>query len=82
MSSHSYIIRFPSERSRDEFQEALDSRGLVEGHVQFGDFLPDVVIQDVSDEDLETIRRIADPGAKFFEDIQFHVPDLGRESED
>jgi hypothetical protein len=81
MPNHSYIIRFPDEHSRDEFQEALGSRGLAEGRVQFGELLPDVVVQDVSEEDLETIRRIADPQAKFFEDVQFHVPDLARESE-
>ena len=75
MSSHSYIIRFPDERSRDEFHEAVDSGGVAEGHICFGEFLPDVVVQDVSDEELETIKRMADPQAKFFEDIQFHVLD-------
>ncbi|HET9209387.1 MAG TPA: hypothetical protein VFR03_03265 [Thermoanaerobaculia bacterium] len=82
MSSHSYIIRFPDERSRDEFQEAVDSRGVAEGHLHFGEVLPDVVVQDISDEDLETIKRMADPHAKFFEDIQFHVLDPKGKPED
>jgi hypothetical protein len=82
MSSHSYIIRFPDERSRDEFRDAVDSRGVAEGHIHFGELLPDVVVQDVSDEELETLKKMADPQAKLFEDIQFHVLDPKGKPED
>jgi hypothetical protein len=82
MSSHSYIIRFPDERSRDEFQEAVDSGGVAEGHIHFGELLPDVVVQDVSDEELVTIKRMVDPQARFFEDIQFQALDPENRSED
>jgi hypothetical protein len=72
--SNSYIIRFPDEHSRAEFQEALETAGIAAGHVQFGSFLPDAVVQDVSDQDLEAIRKIVDPQAEFFEDVQFYLP--------
>jgi len=78
MSIHSFIIRFPSQHSRDEFQSALD--GAVADHVHFGEFLPDAVVDGVSDQDLEMIKRLADPGTEFFEDVQFEVPTFGRTS--
>jgi len=78
MSSHSFIIRFPDQRSRDELQSSL--AGKVADHVQFGELLPDVIVQDVSDQELEKIRGIVDPRAELFEDIQFRVPNLGRPS--
>jgi hypothetical protein len=47
-------------------------------HVQFGEFLPDAIVQDVSDQELERIRDLVDPQAEFFEDVQFQVPNFGR----
>ena len=82
MSSHSYIIRFPDERSRDEFRVAVDSRGVAEGHIHFGEILPDVVVQDVSDEEMETLKKMADSQAKLFEDVQFQVLDSSGEPDD
>lgn len=76
MPNHSFIIRFPDEHSRDQFQSALE--GSVAGHVQFGELLPDAIVQDVSDQDLEKIKSIADPHAEFFDDIRFEVPTFSR----
>jgi len=79
MSGHSFLIRFPDERSRAVFRSALeDSR--VGGYLHFGEFLPDVIAQDVSDQDVERLRALAGPRARFFEDIQFEVQEPSRSS--
>jgi hypothetical protein len=71
MPRKTYIIRFPSEESRTEFHQILKKRKDIEPtQVEFGEFLPDVIIKDISDLDLDKIKRIADPRTRFIEDFQ------------
>jgi hypothetical protein len=68
---HSYIIRFPTEEARNQFGCALEeSPVLSRDDVEFGEFLPDVVVRGISDTKLEELKRIADPEARFFEDFK------------
>ena len=71
MPLKTYIIRFPNEQSRDEFQEALKQAADVEeSQIEFGEFLPDAIVRDISDETLNEIKRIVDSEARFIEDFQ------------
>ncbi|HLA11943.1 MAG TPA: hypothetical protein VJ023_15260 [Pyrinomonadaceae bacterium] len=71
MPFKTYIIRFPSEKARNEFQRALkDTSNIQPSQVEFGEFLPDVIVRDISDQTLKEIKRIADPGTRFIEDFQ------------
>jgi hypothetical protein len=66
-----YIIRFPSEQSRNEFHRAIKNRADIKPlQVELGEFLPDAIVKDVSDQALNEIKRIADPRARFIEDFQ------------
>jgi len=66
-----YIIRFPNEESRDEFHKALKDRLHLEpSQVKFGEFFPDAIVRDISDQALSEIKRIADPRTRFIEDFQ------------
>jgi hypothetical protein len=38
--------------------------------VEFGEFLPDAIVRDISDQALMEIKRIADPQTRFIEDFQ------------
>jgi hypothetical protein len=69
---HTYIIRFPTEESRNQFERAVEeSPVLSRDDVEFGEFLPDVIVRGISDSKLEELKRIADPKAQIFEDIKF-----------
>lgn len=71
MPLKTYIIRFPSEQSRNEFHRALKDRLHIEpSQVEFGEFLPDAIVRDISDQALNEIKRIADPRTRFIEDFQ------------
>jgi hypothetical protein len=68
---HSYIIRFPTEESRKEFERALEkSPDLSRDDVEFGEFLPDVIVRGISDGKLEELKRITHPKARFYEDFK------------
>jgi len=76
---HSYIIRFPTEESRDEFGHALEeSPDLSRDDVEFGEFLPDVIVRGIPDEKLEELKRLADPDARFYEDFKHDLFLAGR----
>ena len=75
MSMHNYIIRFPDDNARERFRVELEQQPDIKtGKVIYGEFLPDVIVHDISDSTLELMKRIAHPKAKFYEDIQFDVP--------
>lgn len=68
---NSYIIRFPDEQSRSEFQRVLEERpDISPENVTFGEFLPDVIVRGLSDEKLSEMKDIADPEARFFGDFK------------
>ena len=74
MTGHSYIIRFPDIASRNKFREALmHQRSVDPEQVVFAEFLPDVIVRNMSDAMLASIKHLADPKARFFEDVQFDL---------
>jgi len=71
LSLKTYIIRFPNEQSRDEFDRALKAKpDLRPSQMEFGEFLPDVIVRDISDQALIEIKRLADPKTRFIEDFK------------
>lgn len=80
MPGHSFLIRFPDERSRAVFRSALEDSRVGTERLHFGEFLPDVIVQDISDQEADRLRSLAGPRARFFEDIQFEVQKPSRSS--
>ena len=71
MPFKTYILRFPSEQSRNKFRTALDRRSDIDpDQVEFGEFLPDVIVRNISDRALDEIKSIVDPGTRFIEDFR------------
>lgn len=71
MSIKTYIIRFPNLKSRNDFHKALKETSEIQpSQVEFGEFLPDVIVKNISDHALREIKRIVDPGTRFIEDFQ------------
>lgn len=72
MAMKSYIIRFPSEHSRSKFRRALEEERVQLRPFQFevGEFLPDIIVKNVSDYTISRLKQITDPGTIFFEDFQ------------
>jgi hypothetical protein len=72
MSIKSYIIRFPSDQSRSKFRRALEEERIQLSPFQFevGEFLPDIIVKNVSDNTVSRLKQITDPGTIFFEDFQ------------
>lgn len=71
MGNNTYIIKFENEISRNEFFEKLKSKTEIKDKkVEIGSFLPDLIIYDVSDEELRELNRIAENKAQFFPDFQ------------
>ena len=71
---HSFIIRFPNEKSRNEFRKTLHNHpNLAQEDVEFGEFLPDVIVRGVSDQILIEFKQIVDPQARIFEDFKHHL---------
>ena len=71
MPLKTYLIRFPNEQSRDQFQEAVkQTPDIEESQIEFGEFLPDAIVRDVTDQTLAEIKRIVDPATRFIEDFQ------------
>ena len=72
MAMKSYIIRFPSEQSRSKFRRTLEEQRVQPKPFQFevGEFLPDIIVKNVSDNTINWLKQITDPGTIFFEDFQ------------
>lgn len=74
MALRSYIIRFPDRLSRNKFRAALAyQRGLTPEQVVCTEVFPDIIVRDISEAVLATMKRLADPKARFYEDIQYEA---------
>ena len=73
MENNTYIIKFPDQKSRDNFRDRFlqekDLNKSIELH--FAKVLPDVIVSNVSPDLLERLRSIAGSEAEFFEDFQY-----------
>jgi len=68
--AHSYIIRFLDEAARDAFTRAVRADEDLSGvRLDVGEFLPDVVVIDASEDTIRRLEKLAGAGARVFEDF-------------
>jgi hypothetical protein len=71
MANNTYIIRFADEASRAKFCRSLKKQpDVANKQMKLGEFLPDVIIHDVSEEELEKLTRLAGTQARFIGDFK------------
>jgi len=71
MANTNYIVRFNNESSRLKFYEALEKRhDLLRKKVIFGEVMPDLIIYDISNQELTRLRQIAKGEAQFLPDFK------------
>jgi hypothetical protein len=71
MANTTYIIRFAEESARDKFFETLQTQANTKDkQIEFGEFLPDLIIHDVSEEELQEINALAGTEVRFFADFK------------
>jgi hypothetical protein len=74
----SYIIRFPSEESRNKFRHKVErSPELSTEDFGFAKFLPDVIVHRVAPRKSSKIKRMVGSEAEIFEDIQHKIAARG-----
>ncbi len=71
MTNKTYIIKFANESSRAKFYEALQTQAdVADKRIEFGEFLPDLIIHDVSEREMEKVNRLAGTQARFIADFR------------
>jgi len=69
-----YIIRFADESARAQFSRVLQTQSeLAHKRIEFGEFLPDMIVYDISDAELQKLRRLAGTQTRFFADFQHEL---------
>ncbi len=71
MANNTYIIKFVNKSSRAKFHETLQTQAEIAGkQIEFGEFLPDMIIHDISEQELEKVNRLAGTQAQFIADFR------------
>ncbi len=71
MAKNTYIVRFTDETSRARFYDTFQTQtNIKDRRIKFGEFLPDLIIYDVSEQELQKINNLAGTNARFIADFQ------------
>ena len=71
MANNTYIIKFANNSSRAKFHKTLQTQVETAGkQIELGEFVPDIIIHDISEQELEKVNRLAGTKARFIADFR------------